>query len=236
LVEVEQNGFKELDEVLDNLKDSSAKSKDYYKFIIGLATGTLIFSLTFLKEFATFPEYKLILIIGWLCLFASIIAGVLVLPMADQLHSRVQSLKGLLKSPEMVGAIFKKELQQHYLKNFVKNAVDPFFKNDEKKKEEFHKFVDKLSTKELKKLIEQVSLAGIKDSQAIRFLKEFFKEIFKLFSLSKIVEREANPTIIFKRVRRIILQMIWLDRVMKYAFFAGVFAISLFSIINFLFR
>jgi hypothetical protein len=50
------------------------------------------------------------------------------------------------------------------------------------------------------------------------------------------VEREANPTIVIKRVRRIILQMIWFDKVMKYAFFAGVFAISLFSIINFLLR
>ena len=230
----EQDSLKGLDEVLDNLKDSSAKSKEYYKFIVGLATGILVFSVTFLKEFVTFPEYKLVLIIGWLFLLASIIAGVLVLPKADQLHARVQSLKGLFRSPEVVGAIVKKELQQHYLKTWIKSVIDPVVKDDEKKKEELYQFVDKLSTKGLKKFLEGLGLAGVKDSKAVRFLKEFFEEIFKFLSLTKMVERETNPVFVFRSLRKIILQMIWLDRVMKYAFFVGIFAISVFSIVNFL--
>ena len=236
LVEVEQSGFKEFDEVLDNLKDSSAKSKDYYKFIIGLATGTLIFSVTFLKELATSPQYGFILIIGWIFLFTAIVAGVLVLPMADQLHSRIQSFKGLLRSPEIIGPIVKKELHQHYLKTFIKNLIDHFFKDAEQQKTELNQFVDKLSTEDLKKFMKGLSLAGIKDTNAITFLTEFLKEIFKLLSLTKILEREASPTIIFKKLRRIILQMILLEKVMKYAFFTGIFAICLFSIINFLLR
>ncbi len=36
----ENDNVKNLDELLDNLKDLSPKSKEYSKFVIGLATGT----------------------------------------------------------------------------------------------------------------------------------------------------------------------------------------------------
>ncbi|MBN1255480.1 MAG: hypothetical protein JXA50_09435 [Deltaproteobacteria bacterium] len=234
MAKIKQDSFKEFDEVLDNLKDASPKSKDYYKFIIGLATGTLIFSVTFLKEFHIFPEYKLILIIGWLCLLVSIIAGVLVLPKLDHLHARVQSLKGLLKSSEEIGVIVKKELQQHYIKTWIKSFIDPVFKDDKNRKEELYKTLDKLSTKRLKKFLKSLGLAGVKDSTAIHFIGDFFKEMFKFLSLIKMVEREKNPIFVFKSVRQNILQMFWFDRVMKYTFFVGIIAISFFSIINFL--
>jgi len=67
----EEDTLKTLDESLNTLKDSSPKSKDYCKFIISLATGTLVFSMTFLKQFEPSPEYKIILVIGWLCLLAN---------------------------------------------------------------------------------------------------------------------------------------------------------------------
>ena len=38
----EKNELKRLNETLDYLAESSQKSKDYYKFIVGLATGTLL--------------------------------------------------------------------------------------------------------------------------------------------------------------------------------------------------
>jgi len=226
--------FERLDGILDDLKESSAQSKDYYKFIIGLATGTLVLSVTFLKGFIISPEYKIILIIGWLCLLSSIIAGVLVLPKADHLNAKVQSLKSLFRSKEILGAIAKKELQEHYLKSLIKGIIDPVFKDDEKKKEEFYQFLDNLPIRELKKFYEKAGLLGVKNPKYISFLKEFLGEMFKLISLTKIVEQEGNPSFLFKGVRRIILQMIWFDRVMKYAFFVGIFAISVFSIINFL--
>lgn len=112
----EDDTLKNIDEVLDNLKDSSPKSKEYCKFIISLATGTLVFSVTFLKEFETFPEYNFVLVIGWLCLLASIIAGVLLLPTTDQLQVTFQNVKTAIRSPKVVGAVIKKEIQQHYLK------------------------------------------------------------------------------------------------------------------------
>jgi len=230
----ENDSIKNLDELLDNLKDLSPKSKEYSKFVIGLATGTLVFSVTFLKGLVTFPEYKFILIIGWFCLLASIIAGVLLLPKTDELHAHVRSLKNLFRSPETIGPIIKKELQEHYLKSWIKSIIDPVVKDDEKKKEELYQFVDNLSPKGLKKYLEGLQLLKVKDPKIISFLKEFLEEIFKLLSLSKMIESYTNPSFVFKSFRKIILQMIWLDRLMKYAFFVGIFAISVFSIINFL--
>jgi len=234
----EQENLKGLDAVfdaiLDNLKDLSPKSKEYSKFVIGLATGTLILSVTFLKGLVISPEYKFILIIGWFCLLVSIITGVLLLPKTDELHARIQSLKNLITSPEMMVPIVKKELQKHILKSWAKKIIDPVVKDNEKEKEKLYQFVDNLSLKGLKKYYEALVLLNVKDPKLISFLKEFLEGMFKLLSLSKMVELHANPSFVFKSIWKIILQMIWLDRLMKYAFFVGIFAISFFSIINFL--
>jgi len=225
--------FEGMDELLDDVRDSSTQSKDYYKFIIGLATGTLVFSVTVLKGFTASPEYKIILVIGWLCLFASIVAGVLVLPKGDQLHSTVKLLKILFRSQEVVVAIAKKELQEHYLKVLIKGIINPALKEDEKKKEDIYLYLDKLPTKDLEEFLKKAGVLGVKDAKAFNFIKEFLEEVFKLFSLVKIVERKGNPSSVVKSLRTIILQIFWFEKVMKYAFFAGIVAISVFSLFNF---
>jgi len=229
----EKNGLQEFNEALDTLRESSQKNKDYYKFIIGLATGTLIFSVTFLKEFVQFPEYKFILIIGWFCMLVSIITGVLVLPKGDILQVKLNNLKNLLKSPEKLIALSKRELQEHYIKSYIKTSVESVIKDDEKAKD-FYKLLNKLSAETLKKLYEGLQLTGVDNPKDIRFLKEFLREIFRFLSLLKIEERESYPPALFRSLRIIILELIYLEKVMKYAFFFGIFAISLFSIINFL--
>lgn len=232
----EEDALKRFDEALDNLKDSSPKSREYCKFIISLATGTLVFSVTFLKEFGTFPEYNFILIIGWISLLASIIAGVLLLPKTDQMLAAMQNLKNVLKMPqEVVASAMKKQLQQHYLKTWIKRFIDPIYKDNAKEKEELYKLMDKLPAKGLKHFFEKLSLGGAEVSKDLVPLKEFIEEICGfLFSFTKNMERATNPTLVFRNLRTLILQMIWLDRVMKYGFFVGVFSISLFSIMNFL--
>jgi hypothetical protein len=230
----EQETIKGIDEILENLRYSSPQYKDYCKFLIGLSTGTLIFSVTFLKEFAHFPEYKFILIIGWICLLASIIAGVLLLPKSDQLQGAMQNFKLSLKSPEIAGAIIKKEYQQYFLRDWLKTLLGPFFKNDEKKMKEIIKAIDVLPTKELKKFFEGYMLAGVEKPEAIRYVKQFVGEIFKCLSFFEKMHQQISPTILYKNFRIIIRKIIWLHLIMTYGFFVGVFFISLFSIINFL--
>jgi len=234
---VDQEASKRFDEALETLKEESVKSKEYYKFIIGLATGTLVFSVTFLKGVIDSPEYKIILIAGWVCLLISIVAGVLVLPKGDSLRGYMKLIKDFFESPEKSLPILKKELRQDVLKSLIKGITDPVIKDDEKKKKEFDQFLDKLPAKNLEKFfndLQDLQIKGIKDPEGIHLIKELTKEILKCAALSKIVERQANPIIILKHARRLIVESIWLDRVMKYAFFGGIFAISTFAIINFL--
>jgi hypothetical protein len=231
----EEDTLKKVDEALDILKDSSPRSREYCKFIISLGTGTLVFSVTFLKEFGSFPEYNFILVIGWLCLLVSIIAGVLLLPKTDQLQVTIQNLKNVFRSPreELVAAL-KKELQQHYLKTWIKGMIDGIFKDDAKKKEELYQFTDNLPAEGLKKFFEKISILGVGDSKDTRPLKEFIEEIYKFLSLTKKTEQATNPILIFRNLRKIFLGTIWFSRIMIYGFFVGIFAISLFSIINIL--
>ena len=41
-----EDAFKDIDKIIDGLKERSPKSKEYCKFLISLSTGTLIFSVT----------------------------------------------------------------------------------------------------------------------------------------------------------------------------------------------
>lgn len=101
-------------------------------------------------------------------------------------------------------------------------------------KEEINQKVDMLPAKELKKLFEEYMLAGVKDSESIRWLKEFVKESFKLLSLQEKIQKLTDPTVLLKTFRIIIVQTMWLNRVLIFGFFVGIFFISLFSIINIL--
>lgn len=229
-----EDAFKGIDKIIDGLKERSPKSKDYCKFLIGLSTGTLIFSVTFLREFGTSPEYKFILLIGWVCLLASIIAGVLLLPKSDQLEVQIENLKIFFKSPEVTVAIIKKAFRQHFLIGALKTGLDPYFKEDQKKKEEIIQFAEKLEPKDLNKFLEKLMLAGIKDSKFISWSNQFFNQLFKFISMAEKITKSINPVVILKSLRMIILQIVWLNRVMIYGFFAGILAISVFSVINFI--
>ena len=226
--EQEQDFIKALDEVLNNLKDSSPQSKEYCKFLIGLSTGTLMFSVTFLKQLAPFPQYKFLLAIGWLCLLASIVAGVLLLPKPDQLQTTIQNLKFVFGSPQIAAAFYQEEFHQFCLKEWIKRSIRTV-KADEKMKEELIQKVDDFATKDLEKFSEVLTSSEVKDSE-----REYFKEVLKFLSLSKKIQNVANPTALIRKYRKIILQTIWFNIVLIYGFFVGVFAISLFSIINFL--
>ena len=229
----EEYKFKELDEGIGHFKESTAKSKDYHKFIIGLSTGTLIFSVTFIKEFIMFPEFKLILVAGWVGLLISIITGVLILPLGDELESQIRLLKTLFQSKEKIGPITKKELKEHYMKLFLKSYIGPLPENEEKAKE-INEFLNRLSFDKMKIMFEKIALSGLTDPLKLKQLKEILKELVKFLSIAKLEERYSNLPYVLKRIRISIYKLIILGKLVKYAFFFGIVAISIFSIINFL--
>jgi hypothetical protein len=78
-----------LPRILDTLKENTSRRKEYYKFVIGLSTGTLVFSVTFVEKFSLLQAFKPIIVIGWVCLIISIIAGVWLLAKQDWSEAQV---------------------------------------------------------------------------------------------------------------------------------------------------
>jgi len=219
---------------IETVKEYSVKSKDYIKFIIGLSTGTLVFSGTLFKQFIQFPQYKFILIIGWAYLFISIILGVWILPGGDRLQSLVEGFKRLLaESPEMKKSLAEKKLQEFFVRDLVKKTLLPELESDERMKD-FYKSLETAPLENLKKAFEKVSVLGVKEPDKIRFLKELVKEVLNYSSIVKIDEQMMYPPTLLKNIRRTIWQLIYLEKGMRYSFFIGMLAILIFSIINLL--
>jgi hypothetical protein len=230
----ENDKFKDLNKGIETLKDSSIISKDYIKFVIGLSTGTLVFSGTLVKEFFKTPHYQFILICGWACLFISIILGVWILPGGDRLQSLFESLKRMLAdSPEKIKAIAEKKLQRYYIRDFIKKILPPKLESDERMKD-FYKNLETASIEGLKKIFDKLPKTVVETPEGIPLLKELLKELLKLAFLWKIEEQMANPSTILKKFRRTSWQLIYIEKVMRYSFFFGMFAIFIFSIINLL--
>jgi len=91
-----------LTKILDNLKERTLRNKDYYKFVIGLSTGALLISVTFIDKFSLLPAYKPLTVIGWICLIISIITGVWLLPKHDSLETQWNGIIDLLSKAENV--------------------------------------------------------------------------------------------------------------------------------------
>jgi hypothetical protein len=230
----ENDKFKDLNRFLETLEKSSVKSKDYIKFVIGLSTGTLVFSVTLGKEVIRNPQYQFILIIGWACLFISTILGVWILPGGDRLQSLFESLKRILaESPEKIKAIAEKKLQEYYMKGSIRKLLPPELESDERMKD-FCKNLETASVAGLKDIFDKVPKTLVEKPELIPLLNQFLEELVKLAPLIKIEEQMSHPLTLFKNVRRTAWQLIYLEKVMRYSFFVGMFAILIFSIINLL--
>jgi len=226
--------FEDLNKGIEFIKEYSVKSKDYIKFIIGLSTGTLVFSGTLVKEFIKFPQYKFILIIGWVCLFISIILGVWILPGGDRLQSLFEILKRVLaESSGKIKAIAEKKLKEYYIRDLIKKILPAGLESDERMKD-FYKNLETAPIEGLKKVFYKLPEIAVKKPEGIRVLKEYLKELLKFAFFMKIEEQMSYPPTLFKNLRRTAWQVIYLERVMRYAFFIGMLAILIFSTINLL--
>lgn len=229
----ENDKSKDVNKLIEALRDSSIRDKDYIKFVIGLSIGTLVFSGALLKEFIQFPQYKFILIIGWACFFISIILGVWILPGWDKLQSLIEGYKRLSESPEMTDAVKEKKLKDYYLRDLFKEFILGFNESDEK-------------MKELSKGVETVSLANLKhaikilcewegmETETLRPLRDYLKDRLKSLSFIEILEALFYPPNVFRKLRRTFRLLVVLEKVMTFSFFVGMFAILIFSINNLL--
>ncbi len=226
---------------IEGLKEVSIKSKDYIKFIIGLSTGTLILSATLAKDFFKTPQYNFILIIGWALLFISIVVGVWILPIGDNLQGRFEAIKRMFSNPEEASRVLTGKLGEHYIIEWMKKLTPDKLREDKEIQDFFKKWESYLTVKDLKpeqlkklkELTESFSTVGIRDEFKNK-IKDLVTEMFSLYSLIKYYEKAIYFPYVLKSLRWGVWQMRYLEKVMRYSFFVGMLAILVFAIINFI--
>ena len=226
---------------IESLKEVSIRSKDYIKFVIGLSTGTLILSTTLAKDFFKTPQYNFILIIGWALLFISIVVGVWILPVWDNIQGWFELMKKIFGNPEEAKWLLMGKLGEHRIIEWMKQATPDKLMEDEKIQDFFKKWENYVSTKnlkpkqlkKLKELTESVGTAGVKD-EFKQMMKDTVAEMFSFYSFFKYYEKITYLPGVLKKIRWIFWQMRYLEKVMRYSFFVGMLAILVFAIINFI--
>jgi hypothetical protein len=224
-----------LTKILENLKERTLRSKDYYKFVIGLSTGALIFSVTFVEKFSLAPVYKPIIVIGWVCLVISIVTGVWLLPKRDSLDAQWKGFIDLIANTENI--LFG--IEQDFGKFMTRKVISAFFEAKIVKDEE--------EVKKYKK--DWVTPNG---RLGIAFFKNIFSELEKTYpALStakpdfireyekwkQLITKERKSMYlpdVFKNLRETNQRVTFVDKVMTVSFYAGIILITLFSAINFL--
>ena len=212
--------------------------KEQQKYILSLATGTLIFSVTFVGKIALVPVHKWLIVTGWIFLLISIVAGITAMHSLYQLIVTMESLKRLTKDKNIPNMIFdegywerqsiKPFLRDDWVKDFMEKKGVPIHENEiEKYKDELLK--DKTFFDAVKKQV----LTPDDESIDMKKGAKMRKAVFKLFKTFQYLLRFTHPTKLMNRFRRFMIQAAILPSLTLWSFYAGVFMITIFSIMNF---
>ena len=223
---------------LDNLKESTLRSKDHYKFMIGLSTGTLLFSVTFIDKFSLLPTYKPLIVIGWMCLIVSIITGVWLLQKRDFLEAKWKAIIDLFEKPEILLLGFEQDIS----KLITRSVISGFLKEEaskESKDEEKIKILRKgwltpngSKGKEFLKAMTAV-LEKIYPPLATA-TPDITKELEKWGQLITKYGKSMFLPYMLKRLRKTMIRVEFIQGIMTSLFYAGIILITLSSAISFL--
>ena len=204
-------------------KESLALTKELQKLILGLATGTLVFSVTFVDKLEAELFQKWILASGWASLLISILAGVAFISvlLRQYIFNRELPL-------EIYGLDFPRKM-----KNRTKEFIKKEFSFDENEAE---KMADLFSRKEV---WESISKEGEFKSHSLRKAAGVMAKLFSLLDKIYKEKGDGDPPFPTKMIKKIISHLtIWnkvaaiLAYVSQAAFFVGIVLIALFAFLN----
>lgn len=236
--EKEKSFGSDFTKVLDSIKESTSRSKDYYKFVIGLSTGALVFSVTFIEKFTLLQAYKPIILIGWVCLIISIISGVWLLPKKDSFEAQLNAIRDTISNLHMSLL----SIEQDFNKFIERSVIDFYLKHEMSKESKDEEQIKKLkkdwamANGGIAKGFYNIAVSKLEEINPTwpPFIRDLFKEIEAWKPLlSKSVKLMYIPNM-SKQLRKTIVQVNWVEKVMTGFFYAGIILITLSSAINFL--
>ena len=227
----------DLNRIIDSVRENVSRSKDYYKFLIGLSTGALVFSVTLIKNFSPSPTCRPLILIGWLCLIISVITGVWLLRKQDEVESQIKSIKAMGSDPTQLFFGIEQDLDKFVtralLSGYLKkeSARDP--KNEERIKELKKDFVmpngkvGKAFLSEMVSVIEKINPAWAP------VMHDIVKEAKSWGDLLRKQSKLLYVPNMAKKLRKNYVRISIFEKAMMGSFFAGIILITMFSAINF---
>ncbi|MFH1934456.1 MAG: hypothetical protein ABIN18_23145 [Pseudomonadota bacterium] len=218
------------------IKESLDLTKELQKLILGLATATLVFSVTFVDKLAPELFQKWILVTGWASLLISILAGVAFISVLLRQHIFIRQLPLETYTLDVLRN-FKNQFKEAIKKHLI-------FTNelslDENKAE---KMAELFSQKEVWEFFSKKgkfkSHVSTKDVKALRRIAGIMAILVSL--VDKIYEEKGDGDPLFptKMAKKLISQLtIWnkvaaiVGYVSQAAFFVGIVLIALFAFLN----
>lgn len=233
LSDQKQNEWKEqLKKLQESSKESLSLNKELHKLLLGLATGTLVFSVTFIDKLAPQMLYKNILAMGWFSLLVSVLASVAFISLAFSQFILLRNIP----SYEYLFEIRKK------IKHRVKERAQKELSWDEATAEKFGGMFLKKNFWDF--VHKKGFFSGEKTSvELIEKEKGLAKVMAKFISgLEKVIGKDEIEGLDFqvKQANKLIREiMVWakvitiLGYVSQGAFFVGVLFIAVFGFLNF---
>ncbi len=169
----------------------------------------------------------------------SIVAGVWILAVWDNLQNWGESIKRMLANPREHHLLFKRKAGGQTLMGWMKELTHPYIREQEEIQKIFKSWENYLSDKDpkrkhlkkLKNLAEALGPMGVKE-ETRQLVKDMVSEMFKLYPVLNSYQKQAYLPNLLKKMRWIIWQMKYLEKVMRCSFFVGMLAILVFTIIN----
>lgn len=213
------------------IKESLALTKELQKLILGLATGTLVFSVTFVDRLEAELFQKWILASGWASLLISILAGVAFISVFFRQHIFIRQLPMETYALDQVRKV----------KNKIKETFEKELTLDENEAE---KLGDLFSRKEVWESISKgrsniKSHLTAKDVESFRKVAGIMAKLLSLIDKFSKEKGDGDPSFPTKMIKKLIRHAtIWykvaaiLAYVSQTAFFVGIVLIALFAFLN----
>ena len=226
--------------ILDNLKEGTLRSKDYYKFVIGLSTGTLLVSVTFIDKFSLLPTYKSLIVIGWMCLIISVITGVWLLQERDSLETQWNTMIDFMTNPKpelillTIERDVSKSITRSLISGFLKEEASKEPKDEEKIKALQKEWLMPNGSKGKKFFRVMVSALEMIYPPLATAMPDITKELEKWGQLLTKHEKSMFLPNMLKRLRKTNTRVELIQKIMTGFFYAGIILITLSSAISFL--
>ncbi len=213
---------------------SYRQQREDLRFIIGLATGALVFSVTFVEKIAPVPKYKALLVAGWGALLVSILVGI-------EVWRRMAALASLGSALDQTSRLWVLLAQGPFEKHILVELLSGLGSQEGESKEETvdqlrEKYKKDLTPEHIEKMRRRfLGTESDKRPGAQGLVDELLAGLMKMGSLLDWLTKGARPKAFLKSARTNIFLLVYLIPVSLYSFYLGTLLIALFGILNFLF-